>query len=560
MKNHKNKVLIFAFIVLIFLALRLPAVTRTYHQDEYKWVYFTHPEITAPGTVPHPPLAEFLYTKIGPIIGDNNFRFIPLGFSIINLFLIFYLVRAIASTRAAFWASFLFAVSSYSIIASLMVDTDGGIMAFFFLLLAIGYLKLKNVNYKLKSSNWKWLILMVVGAVGGFFIKISALLPIFALFLDFLIEKGIFSDKKKIAKYLGFGALGILVLAALLFISQFIFPFFKLQYSIGYWEHFWTSSSFLNRGWMQTFIQFVKSILYTSPLLLLPAFFADREIWRKTRPFFFFVFVGVFFYLFAFDFSIGALDRYFQFLVVPLCVISGIVFAKFVNKEGEISKKDIILALIIAIAVFSLQFVGHFVPPLHPKAEWISRFVSLRWNFLYPFTGGSGPLGFYVSFLFVALIWILSLISIVMGFAKPHLRKVSVLVLLILGLVYNAVFAEEYLFGKINGSAPGLVVNATEFIKNNPDIKKVTVYNDNGGYDIQKIGKYRKRLYVDPSFDVNVKTDTLNKYKEHYLEINIPRIDPNSIYRRYLDSCKVIYKQTDKSISATVYDCSKASI
>jgi hypothetical protein len=86
----------------------------------------------------------------------------------------------------------------------------------------------------------------------------------------------------------------------------------------------------------------------------------------------------------------------------------------------------------------------------------------------------------------------------------------------------------------------------------------VTVYNDNGGNEIQEIGKYRKRLYTDPKFDVNEKVATLNQYKEHYLEINVPRIDPNSVYRKYLDSCKIIYSNTDKSISAIVYDCTKA--
>ena len=84
------------------------------------------------------------------------------------------------------------------------------------------------------------------------------------------------------------------------------------------------------------------------------------------------------------------------------------------------------------------------------------------------------------------------------------------------------------------------------------------MYNDNGGYDIQNIGKYHKRLYTDPKFGVEEKMVNLNLYKEHYLEVNIPRIDPNSFYRRYLDSCEVIYKKTDKSISAIVYNCESA--
>jgi hypothetical protein len=146
-----------------------------------------------------------------------------------------------------------------------------------------------------------------------------------------------------------------------------------------------------------------------------------------------------------------------------------------------------------------------------------------------------------------------------MGIVKPHMRKMALLVLIPIGLIYNGIFAEEYLFGKMYGSAPRLLTPVVEYIKNNPEIQYVTVYNDNGGAEIQAIGKYRKRLYTDPAFDINDKIKTLNTYKEYYLEINIPRIDPNSIYRKYFNSCGVIYQKTDQKISATVYDCRNAS-
>lgn len=155
----------------------------------------------------------------------------------------------------------------------------------------------------------------------------------------------------------------------------------------------------------------------------------------------------------------------------------------------------------------------------------------------------------------MAIAWVSSASLVVVGFVKPHFRKVTISILISIGLVYNGVFVEEYLFGKVNGFTPKLVYGAVEFIENNPDIKYITVYNDNGGAEVQATGKYRKRLYTDPAFDVNSKVATLNQYKEHYLEIDIPRIDPKSVYRKYLDSCDIIYKQTDHYISATIYDC-----
>ena len=83
----------------------------------------------------------------------------------------------------------------------------------------------------------------------------------------------------------------------------------------------------------------------------------------------------------------------------------------------------------------------------------------------------------------------------------------------------------------------------------------VTAYNDNGGNEIQEIGKYRERLYVDPKFDVNEKVSNLNNYKEHYFVLNVPRLDQNSVYQKYFDSCHIIYDKVDKKMSAIIYDC-----
>jgi hypothetical protein len=559
---RKKEFIWLAVLVALFLVLRLPAIHSPYHQDEYKWVQYSHPEITPPGTVPHPPLTEFIYVdSLGPLVGDNNFRLIPLSFGLVNLFLIFYLAKIIFDRKSAFWVAFLFVISFYSVLASLMVDVDGAVMPMFFLIMAIGYYKLRISNFKFQISNkksWVWLILLVVGAVGGFLIKVSAVLPICALALDFAIERGVFRDKRKIIKYGVFGLLGAVGLVAVLFLAKFIFPFFNLEYSFNYWKHFANSSSFFDRGWLQTFIQFTKSVFYTSPLLLLPAFFSGKEIFKKTRPLFLFIFLGVLFYLFVFDFSIGALDRYFQFLVVPLCVISGAVFAKLFGEEKSVSKKAVVFISVISILIFFVQFLDHFVPPLYPKTEWISRVISLKWNFLFPFMGGSGPLPFYVSFGFVALIWIYSFALVIPAFIKNNFKKQALIGILVLGLLYNGVFIEEYLFGKINGFAPKLVRDSVEFVKNNKDVKYMRVYNDNGGFEVMEIGKYGKRLYLDPKFYTNQKTISPSIKGDYYLVVDIPHIDPNSMYAKYFSTCDIMYNQKSGKIEAFIYDCKNA--
>lgn len=551
MKN-KKEILIFLAVMAVFFLLRLPAVHSPYHQDEYKWVQYSHPEIFPPGTVPHPPLTEFIYTRFGPQVGDDNFRLIPLAFGFLNLFLIFYLAKTIFDKRTALWTAFLFAVSFYSVLASLMVDVDGAVMPFFFLLMAIGYFKLKSLNFEIRKKNLKWLALLLFGATGGFLVKVVFFLPIAVLALDFVIERKIFSDKKKLFKYFLWASGGVALLITVLYLSKFVFPFFNLEYAFGYWKHF---AVFGGRHWLQTFIQFMKALLYASPILLVPVFLSGRETIKKARAFLLLAFIGTIFYLFAFDFSMGALDRYFEFLVIPLSVISGAVIGSAfgLNEDGA-KKKNTIIFIFFATVIFLVQFLNHATFSLYPKTEWFNRMMSLKLNFLFPFAGGSGPIPFYISFLFITLIWAACLLFIFSYFGKILSKKTAILGILVFGLVYNGVFIEEHLFGKINGSSPKLVRETTDFIKNNNEIKNVVVYNDNGGWEIRKTGKYSRRMYAAPQFEESYR-EFLKDFAGHILFINIPKIEQNSFYEKYINSCREIYSAKSGSISAKVCDC-----
>jgi hypothetical protein len=555
----KKEYFILCIFAVFFLTTHIAGLHIPYHQDEYKWPQYANPAISAPGVVPHPPLTEFIYRVIGHAIGYDNFRFIPFFFGILNLFLIFYLARIIFNKKVALWTTFFFTFSYYSLLASLMVDVDGAIMPFFLLIMLIGYYKWKENNFAFHRTNfksWIWLCIILIGAVGGFLIKVITALPILALAIDFGLEKDLFSNKKKILVSLLYGLVGAIGLVLILVLAKFVFPFFNLGAALKYWEHF---INFGQRAWFQIFIQFAKSILFSSPLLIVPVYFIDKEIFKKVRPLIIFIFLELFVYLIVFDFSAGALDRYFQFLIVPLCIIVASIYAKyFTFNRKDIRKKEVILISIAGVGIFLIQFINHFVPSLYPKSAWVSRVLSLKWNFLYVFSGGSGPFPFYVSFAFIAGCWILSVILVALCIRKGNFKSTALLGILVIGVLYNMVFMEEYLFGKINGSSTQLLASALVFIKNDPDIKKVVVYNDNGGYEIQELGKYDKRLYTSPEFDVNEKIVGLNTHKDFYFELNIPRIDPASVYRKYLDSCVVIYSQTDHYISAIVYDCRNA--
>ena len=546
---------------IVFICIRLPGTSLPLHQDEYKWPDIANPAHYSEVGIPHPPLSEFIYRTAGYIVGyDTDFRFVPLFFGTINLVLLYYFMRIVWGRREAVIACLIWIFSYFSVLASLMVDTDGQVMPFFFLIALISYYKIRPESSYTRNFSWKWLGILILACLGGFLVKVSFLLAVAAIFADFLwLKKNIF-DRKIIIKYVSYGLSVVIGLIIILFLMKYIFPFFNLDKSLKYWLHFISA----DRGWFQTIIQCIKALLYASPFLVLVPFLNKKQDISLARPFVFFLVFSFIFYIVLFDFSIGALDRYLQLIILPLTVFCAIAVSYLLKIEDKYSKKylkiSLIAGLLLVLIFILLQFVYHYVPTLHPKTEWISRIISFRWNFVYPFSGGSGPLGFYVSFLFMALSWLTSLIAVILGIWKPAFRKFVLIFLIPIGIAYNGVFIEEYIFGVINGSASRLLINTVEFIKNDTNIIRVNPYNDNGGNEIREIGKYGRRLYIDPKFETDPQSvlDNLNLHKEHYLVINIPRFSPDSVQQRFFDTCRIVYMENDKKISSVVYDCRRA--
>jgi hypothetical protein len=550
-KIFNREVIIVGLLLVAFLAVRLPALHAPYHQDEYKWPLYAIAKV--PGSVPHPPLSEFIYVHLGNLVGLDNFRAIPLLFSIASIVLLYIVVRRRFSKRAAQWTALIFTLSYYGILASLQVDTDGAILPFFFLLSIWCY---DSFLASSERRRWLWGALLVFAMLLGIMVKISFILAIAAIALDYA-----WMMRQKLTVRNTLIAAGGVIIAAggvvlLLLLSQRIFSGFSLERGIAYWDSF--GSGFSGRDYFQTLIQTAKAMLYLSPLLIIVGIMSVIPRFRSQfRLLHIFITLSLIFYLLLFDFSKGALDRYFAFLIVPLCIFVGVLTTQiFQEIQPKIRIGVLWLGSLLLAGVFFLQFLPQAIPALYPKAEWIGRIVSLHWNFLFPFFGGSGPLGFYVSWNFIAMLWLLGFILFALFmYAKTFRYEVWVL-LLLLGLVYNGVFAEEYLIGGINGSAPHLVRDSVAYITSHADVQKVIVYNDNGGYDVQRTGKYQRRLYAVPQYESGY-ADVFRTFRGHYLVIDIPSLAPDGFYARFLRQCPVVFTERDRAITATLYDCRK---
>ena len=571
----KKEILFLVLVVVLFLTLRLPGLHLPYHLDETKYAVSVS---VADHNTPHPPVSKIILLATAKIFGRDNFRATPLIFSLANLFLLYYLVRFQFGRREARWSVLLFAIVFYNVLGSLTVDFDGAILPFWLLLSLISYFKWQTPNEtarvrsvllshtgqneSARKRQMAWGGLLTVAVIFGFLTKLSFIIVAGALVLDWLIGRSFGLSRRELRKYV----LTVLALPGLLIGSlwgiKFLWPSFDLARTLSHATDYFKISG---RAYLQILIQSAKALIYASPLLAVPLIFLKKTDWRRLSFFVVFLVLGLIFYLIIFDFSRAALDKYLVFIVVPLVVMSGVgltnVFSSMESTLFSRSQKVFFwgVASLFLGAIFLSQFVSHFAPALYPKEEWISRMIKLKWNFVFPFTGGSGPLGLYVSWLFMVLVWLASIFLALWAFLKRPCRRPLTLVILLLGLLYNLVFAEEYLFGKINGSSRRLLAEAVDFIKQTPAIKSVITYNNFGQYELTKIGKYERRLLAAPKYEGGY-VDVLKNFKGHYLVVDIPHLDPNSPYAKHFQTCRIIYEQNDRKISSTIYDCRNPKI
>ena len=131
------------------------------------------------------------------------------------------------------------------------------------------------------------------------------------------------------------------------------------------------------------------------------------------------------------------------------------------------------------------------------------------------------------------------------------------LIVFVLGLGYNSVFAEEYLLGKINGSSSVLIKDAVTFIDENPKIGKLMTYNDIGSSYLMDRDRYERRIFVAPKYEKQY-IPILNSFKGNYLVVEIPRLSDGSIYVKYFSTCRITYQRQSGKIYSRIYDCKKA--
>ncbi len=552
MPNKKITFIVIAFLLVFFL-IRMPGLDLPYHQDEWKNVSASSGVEEAGKFFAHPPLMQMILVLGYQIFGVTYFRFLPLIFSLASAILLYFVVRSRLGGKAAIWSLAIFTVLFYNILGSLVPDVDGAILPFLFLFSVYLYDKW---NAAPVGEKTKWFIFMITVLLVGFLTKLSFILVVGALALDYIIGNWRNMNPKRISYVALVAALFGALYVVLLYVIKILYPAFDISIMMGHANQY---SEGIGRNWIQIVVQGVKALFYLSPLALVPLFFISRDTLKSTRVFNIYLVLGLIFYFIIFDFSRGALDKYLMFAIIPLAVLVGSIFAKIFGTKVDKNFWRLFfpIGLILSFGLILLNFLTHAVLPLYPKTLWFSRVLHGDWLILNPFNGGSGPLGFYVSFLFIAMAFIVALALVCVGLFKKEWQQGIALVIILIGFSYNAVFAEELFFGKINGSAPEALAEAVNFIEHDEDIKSVLTYNDTGAGLLAKVGKYAGRIYATPESEGKYKEIFSNHTAKggHFLVVGIPPLGTETFYGKFFAECDSLYESISGRVHANVYKC-----
>ncbi len=533
----------------LFFALRLPGLHLPYYQDEWKNIAATEASAQAAGQFfAHPPLLQIFFRSGVGLFGGAGFRIFPLIFALLGALLFWLVVKGRAGKKAAWISLFLFVACFFNVWAALQADVDGAVLPMLFLLAVFLYDRARAAP---KKAKLLW-ALFVVSLLAGILVKLSFVIVIGALAADFLWEHRAKVSRKAVgyslAALAGFAVLAALAMAGI----HLLYPSFEIGEMVAHAMQFVHIGG---RDYVQIAVQAIKALFYLSPLLLVPLVFVDREILRKFRIFWLYLVLGSVFYFIIFDFSRGALDKYLMFSIAPLATLSGAALLKMLSAPGARFRKTLAaLGAILAGELIFVNFLPHIVLPLYPKTLWFSRVLHFKWAMLNPFLGGSGPMPFYVSFLFIMLSFIASAALALAALWKREWRPGVAVILILIGIAYNGIFAEELSFGKINGNASDTLRSALAFIAASPEITKVLTFSDIGSYELSKMGKSAGRFYAAPQFEDHHR-ELFAAFKGDYLVVGIPPLGPDTFYGQFFSKCRDLFKDTSGAISANVYSC-----
>lgn len=544
----KRDLIILLLILAIFIVPRFLGVHQIYHQDEYRWATIADGTVSSIG--PHPPLFSQVLKLAGSIVGFLNLRWVPFIFSFLNFILLYFVVKKSSGYKtAALIALGLFAVNIYSVVASLQIDIDGAVLPFFVLL---GYYAYQSLYGGRKMVWWP---IFIIAVVGGLLTKLSFALFLGTVLLDFSWSLFIQNrtEFKKTLRHVASAAIVLIILGG----AFYFFYASRFHVIIDYAKHF-KSLNFSSRAYLDLVYKIAKSLVWLSPLLLLPVIYGlfSKDVFNRNRFWYIYIAVNLIFYTVLFDFATLTIERYFMFLIIPSIIIASDVIYALIRRADFKRIYFKIAGAITLFVVFSFAILSsaHVILPLNPKIAYFQHVKSLNFNFLIPFSGGSGPIGFYFSSKFILFSWIVA-IALLLGYVYfKKLREVSLIIFLVFGVGYNVLFLGEFLFGSFYGSPAKIARASADYVIQDKNIPGVITYNDIAAYDLLVNKKYISRFYTTPTRDY---TQKLTEFRGYYLVVDFPLIDKSDRHWKLIKDCPMTNQFKDKETHSYIFNCTK---
>ena len=598
----KNRTLLIVLsIIALFLLLRIPALNQEVYGDElynYYYAYSSYtPHVSFDPTAYSSFFMSIIFYRLAFTIYPSiiSLRLVSMLFGLGILLLGMKTLDSFFNRRAAMIFGIIYSLVPWAVFTSVLLDNDGTITTFMFMVLIYFTLKFFHKDNLIKdgpvgkTGNRH---LIIIGIVSGAMILLkyalfSSIIVFYILMLAYYlwyVKRMAFRKAAyKIYVYCVSTVISTIVLLSLyaLLLGPTAVSFLVKHYADI------PHNNFTFGGISFTFIlEVILLLMMISPIVIV--FFlklldsakgivrregiAGHEgIIRRNNTYIkdnyikdnYIVLISIFYILelsaLLYAYNFASMNRYAAFLIVPITLLSAIYLSRFLdNKRIWVMA---VCSFLLSGVYFLIDLLPHRILDFYPKAAWISSVLHLRWNFFVPINGASGPIGFYISFLSIALsfgiclilaVWAIVLLNSRLSGKKKEKNLSRVMFILsIVALSYCVYVSLQFSYSITSPSISSINRELRHECAPQGYLQEYYVFKNNAGFAVQNMQNLtRVKIITYDLADNSTFADQVVTSGENVCIVDFPQLGKSSIFWKDLnDKCML-----EKTYSSRGYD------
>ncbi len=421
-------------VLVIALVLRLLVANQPFQEDEFHWAGGIAVSDWLGVASRNSPLSFAVFQANAAVVGESSIVLLRLPFILVGLATIaavYFFARKRYGNKTAMIASVLLAISPHHVLASTQATYEGSFFTLFFFLALASVL---NRSYAWTGFFFGFALLSKTSAI--------VLLPLLIFVLVFYqagLRKAFRTTMRSVLVgtgmfFVGFGIPSIITHSPALInaIAQLL-----------------SLTGLRRENLLLLGIQYAYALIWIGPLFLFLPFFA---VFKKNIHFLTVIGFVVFFYTVIVKDNFPPIERYMMILLPFLAILAAqecerICLDKKVKVYGCFF---VCLTILIGIAL-NLGTDKHI--PFSNKSVFVTQAVHVQ-NFLLPISGSSGPIGFYIPFAFVSVVFATTAFLALYALVSKQKQLLSIVFIISVSLGFNVLFFMEYATGFFHGSIP----------------------------------------------------------------------------------------------------------